>query len=142
MNPNVHEIDGLKTYPSVSAIPGPVDLAIVLVPSHRTLTVIKECVEKGVYFSKVVSIGNACDLAVTDFLDYFRVDPETAVIGGYIEGIPNGPVFLKSLKSASLKKPVILWKVGMTPEGSRAAASHTGALVGSRRIWQRKQMQS
>ncbi len=38
--------------------------------------------EKGIYFSKVVSIGNACDLAVTDFLDYFKVDEETAVIGG------------------------------------------------------------
>ncbi|HHE73503.1 MAG TPA: hypothetical protein ENL37_00240 [Desulfobacteraceae bacterium] len=222
VNPNVDEIDGLKTYPSVSAIPGPVDLAIVLVPSQYTLPVIKECVEKGVkgailftagyretntqegidlekkivaiarsgrmriigpngmgfyvprsglsffpelsrrpgsvgmishsgsltnilgrmasekgiYFSKVVSIGNACDLAVTDFLDYFKVDEETAVIGGYIEGIPNGPAFLNALKSTSLKKPVILWKVGMTPEGSRAATSHTGALAGSREIWQ------
>ena len=33
VNPNVSEIDGLTTYPSLSAIPGPVDLAIVLVPS-------------------------------------------------------------------------------------------------------------
>ena len=222
VNPNVNEIDGLKTYPSVAAIPGPVDLAIVLVPSQHTLPVIKECVEKGVkgailftagysetgtqegsdlerkivavarsggmriigpngmgfyvprsglsffpqlsrrsgnvgmishsgsltnilgrmasekgvYFSKVVSIGNACDLAVTDFLDYFKGDIETAVIGGYIEGIPNGPDFLNALKSASLKKPVILWKVGLTPEGSRAARSHTGALAGSRKVWQ------
>jgi acyl-CoA synthetase (NDP forming) len=222
VNPNVSEIDGLTTYPSLSAIPGPVDLAIVLVPSRHTLPVIQACVEKGVkgvvlftagyretgtregidlerkmvalarsggmriigpngmgfyvprsglsffpelsgkagnvgmishsgsltnilgrmasergvYFSKVVSIGNACDLAVTDFLDYFRTDPETAVIGGYIEGIPNGPVFLKALKRASLQKPVILWKVGLTPEGSRAAKSHTGALAGSREIWQ------
>jgi acyl-CoA synthetase (NDP forming) len=222
VNPHVDEIDGLKTYPGVSAIPGPVDLAIVLVPSQYTMPVIRECVakgvkgvilftagyretgsqegarlerkivatarsggmrvigpngmgfyvpgsglsffpklsrrsgsvgmishsgsltnilgrmasEKGIYFSKVVSIGNACDLAVTDFLDYFSADPETAVIGGYIEGIPNGPVFLNALKSASLQKPVILWKVGMTPEGARAATSHTGALAGSRQIWQ------
>ena len=84
----------------------------------------------------MVSIGNACDLAVTDFLDYFKADPETAVIGGSIEGIPKGPIFLKALKSASLRKPVILWKVGMTPEGSRAATSHTGALAGSRQIGQ------
>jgi len=222
VNPNVEEIDGLKTYPSISAIPGLVDLAIVLVPSQYTLPVVKECADKGVkgvilftsgysethtregidlekkivavarsgkmriigpngmgfyvprsglsffpqlsrrsgnvgmishsgsltnilgrmasekgmYFSKVVSVGNACDLAVTDFLDYFKTDPETAVIGGYVEGIPNGPAFLKALKGASLKKPVILWKVGMTPEGSRAARSHTGALAGSREIWQ------
>jgi len=222
VNPNVDEIDGLKSYPNISAIPGPVDLAIVLVPSQYTLPVVRECVEKGVkgailftsgysethtqegidlekkivavaragkmrvigpngmgfyvprsglsffpelsrrsgnvgmishsgsltnilgrmaaekgiFFSKMVSIGNACDLGVTDFLDYFGADPETAVIGGYLEGIPNGPAFLKALKSASRKKPVILWKVGMTPEGSRAARSHTGALAGSRDVWQ------
>ena len=48
VNPNVDEIDGLKTYPSVSAIPGPVDLAIVLVPSQYTLPVVRECEEKGI----------------------------------------------------------------------------------------------
>ncbi|MBW2096992.1 MAG: acetate--CoA ligase family protein, partial [Deltaproteobacteria bacterium] len=32
-------------------------------------------------------------------------------------------------------KPVVLWKVGLTPEGGKAAASHTGALSGSREIW-------
>ena len=48
VNPHVDEIDGLKTYPSVSAIPGPVDLAIVLVPSQYTMPVIQACADKGV----------------------------------------------------------------------------------------------
>ncbi len=222
VNPKTVEIDGLKSYPSVSAIPGPVDLAIVLVPSQYSLPVIQDCIkkgvkgavlftagysethtqagidlerdlvslarsgnmrlvgpngmgfyvpksglsffpelsrrsgpvgmishsgsltnilgriawEKGIYFSKVISLGNSCDLSVVDFLDYFRDDVDTQVVGAYIEGIKDGPVFLKSLKQTSLKKPVILWKVGLTPEGSQAAVSHTGALTGKREIWQ------
>lgn len=48
VHPEASEIEGLKAYPSVSAIPGPVDLAIVLVPHYRALSVIRECAAKGV----------------------------------------------------------------------------------------------
>ena len=47
VNPKADEIDGRKCFPSVSAIPGPVDLAIVLVPHHSTLPVLRECADKG-----------------------------------------------------------------------------------------------
>ena len=221
VNPKAEEIDGLKAFPSVSAIPGPVDLAIVLVPYYHALSVIRECAakgvkgavlftsgyketgtdegkameedlvrearasgmrligpngmgfyapksglsffpelsrepgpvgiishsgsltnilgrmasQKGIRFSKVVSLGNECDLTCADFLTYLGRDPDTSLIGGYIEGVKDGPIFLNALRKASLEKPVILWKVGMTPEGSLAAASHTGALAGAGEIW-------
>jgi acyl-CoA synthetase (NDP forming) len=221
VNPNASEIDGIRAYPSIEAIPGPVDLAIVLVPSDQTLAVVKACADKGVkgavlftagyketgrtegiemekeilrvahakgmrligpngmglhatrtglsffpqlsrrpgpvgiisnsgsltnilgrvasdkgvYFSKMVSLGNACDLSSSDFLAYFGNDPETHVIGAYIEGIEDGPLFLKSLRDVSRVKPVVLWKVGMTKEGAHAAFSHTGALAGTEEIW-------
>ncbi len=221
VNPEAEEIEGLKAFPSVSAIPGPVDLAIVLVPYLHALSVVRECAAKGVKgavlftsgyketgteegkameeelvrearasgmrligpngmgfyapksglsffpqlsrepgpvgiishsgsltnilgrmasqrgirFSKVVSLGNECDLTCGDFLSYLGRDPDTGVIGCYIEGIKDGPLFLNALRKASLEKPVILWKVGMTPEGSLAAASHTGALAGAGKIW-------
>ena len=48
VNPKVDEIDGFKAYPNVSAIPEPVDLAIVLVPHGQTLQVVRECAAKGV----------------------------------------------------------------------------------------------
>jgi len=73
---------------------------------------------------------------VADFLNYLGHDPETTVIGGYIEGIQHGPAILAALKAASLIKPVILWKIGLTAEGSRAASSHTGALAGTKNIWE------
>ena len=221
VNPNAGEIDGIKAYPNIESIPGPVDLVIILVPSEQALPVVSACAQKGakgavlftagyretgrpegiemeqavlraarekgmrlvgpngmglhttrtglsffpqlsttpgpvgvisssgsltnilgrvapdkgVYFSKMVSMGNACDLSASDFLAYFAGDPETDVIGAYIEGVKDGSLFLKSLRKASLEKPVILWKVGMTKEGSHAANSHTGALAGAEEIW-------
>jgi acyl-CoA synthetase (NDP forming) len=221
VHPTAQEIDGLKAYPSVTAIPGPVDLAIILVPNQGALAVVKDCAAKGVKgavlftagyketgtaegtavqaeltriarttgmrllgpncmglycpktglsffpelskepgpvglishsgslanllgrvapskgirFSKVVSLGNECDLTSADFLTYLSNDPDTDLIGMYQEGLSNGPKFLKALKAASMKKPVILWKVGLTREGGQAAASHTGAMAGAGSIW-------
>jgi acyl-CoA synthetase (NDP forming) len=221
VNPEAGEIEGLKAFPSVSAIPGPVDLAIILVPHFHALSVVRECAakgvkgavlftsgyketgteegrvmedelvrearaagmrligpngmgfyvpksglsffpqlsrepgpvgiishsgsltsilgrlapQKGIHFSKVVSLGNESDLTCADFLSYLGNDPDTRVIGGYIEGVKDGARFINALQKASLEKPVILWKVGLTPEGSLAAASHTGALAGAGDIW-------
>ena len=91
---------------------------------------------RGVYFSKIISSGNESDLNSCDFLKYLGEDPETKVIGAYVEGIKNGPAFLRALRTASGKKPIIIWKAGRTSGGSRAAFSHTGSLAGSRVAWE------
>lgn len=57
VHPTAGEIDGLKTYPSLTAIPGPVDLAIILVPHQHTLQVVRECVEKGVKGAVLFTAG-------------------------------------------------------------------------------------
>jgi acyl-CoA synthetase (NDP forming) len=124
---------GLSIFPGLSSRPGPVGII-----SHSgSLTNILGRVgsSKGLYFSKVVSLGNECDLTCTDFLTYLGQDSETRMIGAYIEGIKDGTAFLDSLKRVSRKKPVILWKAGLTREGARAAASHTGALAISTDLW-------
>lgn len=90
---------------------------------------------RGLRFSKVVSYGNACDVNESDLLQYFGRDPETHVIGAYVEGVRDGRRFLKSLREAAAAKPVILIKGGARTAGAEAAASHTGALVGSEGIW-------
>jgi len=56
VHPKAKEIDGLKAYPSISAIPGAVDLAIVLVPHDRALSVIQECANKGVKGAVTVNL--------------------------------------------------------------------------------------
>lgn len=86
--------------------------------------------ERGLRFSKVVNIGNQSDLTIEDFLTYLAKDPETKVIGLYVEGIKNGRYFMDVIQEAILKKPIIAWKAGITERGIRAAASHTGSIAG------------
>jgi acyl-CoA synthetase (NDP forming) len=222
VHPKAKEIDGLKAYQNISEIPGTVDLAIILVPHHQTLPIVKACAakgvkgavlftagyketgteegrrleealthvahssgmrlfgpncmglyvpesglsffpglskksgpvgfishsgslanilgriapQKGIYFSSAVSLGNECDISSADMLTYLGNDPKTGVIGAYLESIRNGPYFLEALKKASEKKPVVLWKVGLNPEGQKAASSHTGALASQSHIWE------
>jgi len=89
----------------------------------------------GVYFSKVVSFGNARGLQVVDFLEYLAQDPKTSVIAMYLEGLRDGNRLIQLIRSINRTKPVIVWKGGLTESGSRAVASHTGSLAGEERVW-------
>lgn len=90
---------------------------------------------RGLYFSKAVSYGNALDLDESDFLEYLADDPDTKVIGAYVEGVKDGRRFMRALKLASARKPVVVLKGGRTSAGGRAAASHTAALAGAAQVW-------
>ena len=91
--------------------------------------------EQGVYFGKTASIGNSADLDATDFLAYMGQDDRLDFICLYLEGLADGRRFFEVLKEAGQRKPVILWKAGRTPAGSRAAASHTAALSGEAHVF-------
>jgi acetyltransferase len=82
-------------------------------------------------FSLVVSSGDAADLDFGEILDYLATDNQTHSILLYIEGIADARRFMSGLKTAARMKPVILLKSGRLPAGSRAALSHSGALIGS-----------
>jgi acyl-CoA synthetase (NDP forming) len=90
----------------------------------------------GLTFSKVVSFGNGVDLRETELLQYLGNDPGTKVICMYIEGVEDGRAFFKVLKEVAATKPVIIYKGGLSPAGSRAVVSHTASLGGSRQIWE------
>jgi acyl-CoA synthetase (NDP forming) len=90
---------------------------------------------RGIFFSKVVTLGGDSDLNCEDFLQYLGQDPDTGLIGCYLERIEGGSTFLGALRDASLKKPVILWTAGLGREGPQAAAPQTGMTVGSIEIW-------
>jgi acyl-CoA synthetase (NDP forming) len=216
------EILGLKSYPKVSAIPGPVDYVLVAVPARLVLEVIEDCVAKGVkavqiytagfreagtqqgrwleeeivkraqeggfrligpnclglynpsinlnlwglppaeagsvaiisqsggvagratlaasargvQFSKVVSYGNGADLDSTDFLEYFAADPDTRIIGIYIEGVRDGQRLFQLLQQTGKTKPVVVWKGGKTEAGAEVAMAHTGSLAASNHVWE------
>ncbi|MFH1486434.1 MAG: CoA-binding protein [Chloroflexota bacterium] len=87
--------------------------------------------QRGLRFSKVISSGNQIDLSTVEYLDYFGSDMETKVIAAYIEGVGDGRSFLDVAKRVSIRKPVIMWKPGVSEVGARTVASHTGSLAGS-----------
>jgi acetyltransferase len=82
-------------------------------------------------FSTMVSLGAGADVGFGDILDYLALDPETRSILMYVEGVRDARRFMSGLRAAARMKPVIVIKAGRHAEGSRAAMSHTGALVGS-----------
>lgn len=82
-------------------------------------------------FSTVASLGDAADMDFGDVLDYLAVDPRTTGILMYVEGIKESRRFMSGLRAAARMKPVVVIKAGRHAEGSKAAMSHTGALVGS-----------
>ncbi len=89
----------------------------------------------GIPFSKSVSYGNALTLDSTDFLDYLAHDDETKIITMYLEGVKDGRLLLELVTGINRRKPVIIYKGGLTESGARAVSSHTGSMAGGEKIW-------
>jgi acetyltransferase len=89
----------------------------------------------GVGFAKAISCGNSARLGISDYLEYFAEDPETAVSLAYLEGVGDGRRFLEVARSHARRKPLVLVRGGVTERGKRAATSHTGALASDDRIF-------
>ena len=83
--------------------------------------------------SKMISFGNRSDVDEADMIWYAANDPQTKVIGLYVEGFGDGRKFFNTAKRVmkEKKKPVIIWKSGRSAAGAKQAASHTGSLGGS-----------
>jgi acetyl coenzyme A synthetase (ADP forming)-like protein len=219
VNPNVDSLMSLKTFPSVTDIPGGVEVAIIAVPAKAVAKVADECGRKGVHtlivisdgfkevgaegssrerelrdvalghgmrivgpncmgvintdpsiklnatFSPVyppagnvaflsqsgamglivleyasnldigistfVSVGNRVDISSNDLMEYWEQDPSTDLILLYLESFGNPRKFSRIARRVTRKKPVVAVKAGSTQAGSRAAASHTGAMATS-----------
>ncbi len=86
-------------------------------------------------FSHLISLGNMADVDVGDAVDYLANDPTADAILLYIEAVTNGRKFMSACRAAARNKPVIVIKSGIAPEGAAAAATHTGALSGSDRVY-------
>jgi acyl-CoA synthetase (NDP forming) len=97
--------------------------------------VIKRGQWRGVRFSGLVTVGNSADLGPVDLAEFFFADPQTTVIGLYLEDIKDGRRFFDLLRAAPSPKPVVILRGGRSAQGRLAAASHTGALAGDDRAW-------
>ena len=221
VNPKYQDIDGLKTYSSVSDLAPGVDLAVIATPINTVPDIIKECVERQIGgaivlsaggkeigeqgiaveekiraavqssgfrvigpnclgilqpggklnatfvtgmpqvgklafvsqsgaicssildlafknrigFSHFVSIGSMVDVDFGDMIDYLGNDSSVGSIILYIENLTNFRKFMSAARSASRVKPIIVLKSGRSAAGAKAAASHTGAMVGEDAVY-------
>jgi acetyltransferase len=141
VNPRYEEIRGRRCYPSLDAIPGHVDLAIVVVPAAATMDVLEQCAAKGVGAISMIASGfgeKADDPesvgrqhAIRDFArrSGIRVagpnclgnisvpNKMTAFSGPFDKPLPRGPlgvVFQSGLLSYSVVGPLIDRQIGFT----------------------------
>ena len=117
------------TFSRNTASPG--QLALVSQSGAICTAIVDWAEGQRVGFSLVASIGDAADVDFGDVLDFLALDPETRSILVYVEGIRHARRFMSGLRAAARMKPVVVIKAGRHAEGSRAAMSHTGALVGA-----------
>ncbi|GGD31648.1 hypothetical protein GCM10010915_09970 [Microbacterium faecale] len=89
----------------------------------------------GLDFRSVVSVGNALDVDPIELAEYYLADPGTTAIGLYLEYLPDGRRFVDLLRRSAGTKPIVVLKGGLTAQGNRAAASHTGAAATDERLW-------
>jgi len=91
---------------------------------------------RGIGFNKLATTGNEVDIDLADLIDFYADDGETQVIAAYIEGIRCVKKFRKAAdKARRAGKPVVVFKVGRSASGARAAVSHTGAMAGEDRVY-------
>jgi acetyltransferase len=117
------------TFSNNTAKPGA--LALVSQSGALCTAILDWALARDVGFSAMVSLGDAADVDFGDVLDYLALDAETGAILLYIEGVRDARAFMSGLRSAARMKPVIVVKAGRHSAGSRAATSHTGAMVGA-----------
>ncbi len=98
------------------------------------LAIIDWALHQKIGFSKVVSLGNKAVLDECDFMEYLANDDQTDVIAIYLESIERGRRFMRI--ASRIEKPIVILKSGKTSTGARAASSHTGALAGSREVFE------
>jgi len=113
----------------------PGNIGVVFQSGGAAALLVQDSALLGLRFSKVLSYGNAMQIDESDILDYLTNDAKTGIIAAYFEGIRDGKKFMRSLKEAARKKPVIAIKGGRSKSGIRAVASHTAAIAGSNNIW-------
>ena len=99
-------------------------------------SLLSRAADRGIGFAKLVSTGNEADLDSGDLIEHLVEDDATDVIAVYMEGLRRPDVFQRAARrAAELGKPIVVYKVGRSDSGARAATSHTGALAGADRVY-------
>jgi len=94
--------------------------------------------QQGVGFNYIVSTGNETDISATELMRYLQERDDVDAVVAYLEGSTDGRGLLEiGRRALELEKPVLMWKVGNSRSGRRAATSHTGRLTAGAELFQR-----
>lgn len=129
-----HSPRGKLTF-TYDAAPEAGSVGIILQSGGLGIDTIRRGNNRGLRFSGVMTVGNCADVGVAEMLEFYLADPETRVIGLYLEGTPEGRRLFDLLKARDPVKPVVILKGGRSDRGRQATVSHTGTLAGDDRLW-------
>jgi acyl-CoA synthetase (NDP forming) len=87
-------------------------------------------------FSKIVGLGNRCNVDFTEMVEYLLWDDQTKVIALYMEGIDFPKKLTEVVKRGNQNKPVLAYKVGRSSTSDKASQFHTGSLAGKHEIYE------
>ena len=132
---NPHERIPLGFATSMELLP-PGNIGLVTHSGAVMNSIVYRCWDRGMGFTYHICAGNEAHLESSDYIEFMLDDPRTKVILAFIEGFKDARKFLAVADYALEKhKPIIVLKVGKSEKGSKAAASHTGALAGSDKVY-------
>ncbi|HEX6290161.1 MAG TPA: bifunctional acetate--CoA ligase family protein/GNAT family N-acetyltransferase [Herpetosiphonaceae bacterium] len=117
------------TFASTMARPG--NVALISQSGAFCTAILDWSVYDNVGFSAFISVGSMLDIGWGDLIDELGEDPHTQSIIIYMESIGDARSFLSAAREVARSKPIIVLKAGRTASAAKAAASHTGSLVGS-----------
>jgi acyl-CoA synthetase (NDP forming) len=123
----------LTAWGAVPGMPGPV--GVISQSGGLTQRLTEYLCSLGIGTEKAVSMGNATVLGAPEYLEFMAEDDRIRVIGMYLESIRDGRRLLRLAREVGRKKPIAIWKGGVSDAGARTVASHTGSMAGERRLW-------
>ncbi|MEJ2152401.1 MAG: acetate--CoA ligase family protein [Gemmatimonadota bacterium] len=106
-------------------------LAIVAQSGNIGLALMTEAASFGRGVSVYVGVGNECDVAFHECLEYLADEPHTEAILMYVEGFRDGRRFIEVASRVSRNKPIVVLRGGRRESGREAARSHTGVVAGT-----------
>jgi acetate---CoA ligase (ADP-forming) subunit alpha len=91
--------------------------------------------DEGLGVAKWIGVGNRVNLEFHTLIDYLRHDPDTKVIGIFVEGSSDPRAFVEAVGRVAPEKPVVVYKGGVGEKADRVTVTHTGASAGADDIW-------
>ncbi len=92
--------------------------------------------ENRIGLSKVIGLGNRCNVDFADMVEYLIEDPDTQVICMYLEGMDQPRRLMETARGAKGKKPIVAYKAGRSVTSDKASLFHTGSLAGRHEIYE------